>query len=142
MKLVQILEIALSICKKNPNCDIKDLEPEEVEAKFERNKSDNLLVKTQSLVNLMNAQVSPKSAFSSIGLFSDPNAVVEESQNFFGDDFWKGKNEQKVNDEPVLTDEEKQMFEEENKQMTDNIKKINQKSKTVGQKPVEIKNGS
>ena len=138
----QILEIALSICKKNPNCDIKDLEPEEVEAKFERNKSDNLLVKTQSLVNLMNAQVSPKSAFSSIGLFSDPNAVVEESQNFFGDDFWKGKNEQKVNDESVLTDEEKQMFEEENKQMTDNIKKINQKSKTVGQKPVEIKNGS
>ncbi|MCI9585257.1 MAG: phage portal protein [Bacilli bacterium] len=84
----QMLELVLSICKKNPNCEITSLEPEEVEAKFERNKSDNLLVKTQSLVNLMNAKVSPKSAFSAVGLFSDANAVVEESKDFFGDSWW------------------------------------------------------
>lgn len=113
----QLLEIALDICKKNPNCNIKDLEPEEVEAKFERNKSDNLLVKTQSLVNLKSAQVSPKSAFSSVGLFSDPNAVVEESQEFFGDNFWKGENTEQPVQEPTLTPDEKQMFENaENKQ--------------------------
>ena len=117
----QMLEIALNICKKNPNSKIKTLEPEEIEAKFERNKSDNLLVKTQSLVNLMSSQVSPKSAFSAVGLFSDPNAVVEESKEFFGDNFWKG-NSNKETQEPTLTNEEKQLFEDEtNKQVNNNI---------------------
>lgn len=106
----QVLEIALNICRKNPKSAIKELQAENVEAKFERNKSDNLLVKTQSLVNLKTAQVSPKSAYSVVGLFSDPNAVVEESEKFFGDGFWA---EDKKEEEPKLTDEEQQLFDDE-----------------------------
>lgn len=97
----QILELILNICKKNPSCEIRELEPEEVEAKFERNKSDNLLVKTQSLVNLMNAKVAPKSAFSSVGLFSDANAVVEESQEFYGDNWWNASEEKEENTDDI-----------------------------------------
>ena len=76
---IKTLELVLKICKTNPNCEIKILEPEECEIKFERNKSDNLLVKTQSLMNLINSGVAEKPAYSAVGLFSDPNAVVEES---------------------------------------------------------------
>lgn len=86
---LQSLELILNICKKNPNSEIKELVPEELEVKFERNKSDNLLVKTQSLVNLKSAQVAPKAALSAIGLFSDANAIAEESEKFFGEDWWK-----------------------------------------------------
>lgn len=87
-----MLELVLKICKTDPNCKINDLEVEDIEPKFERNKSDNLLVKTQSLTNLMNAKVSPKSAMSVVGLWSDANAVCEESKDFYGENWWKETN--------------------------------------------------
>lgn len=90
---LNMLELVLKICKTDPNCKIKALEVEDIEVQFERNKSDNLLVKTQSLQNLMNAKVSPKSAMSVVGLWSDANAVCEESKNFYGENWWKEKEE-------------------------------------------------
>ena len=42
---MSMLELVLKICKTDPNCNINELEPEDIEPQFERNKSDNLLVK-------------------------------------------------------------------------------------------------
>lgn len=101
---LQALELILNICKRNPKCEIKKLVPEELEVKFERNKSDNLLVKTQSLVNLKSAQISPKASLSAIGLFSDANAIAEESQEFYGESWWK-EAEKETNIEGPLHDD-------------------------------------
>lgn len=85
----EMLDIALDICKVKSNSGIKKLSVSDLDIKFTRNKSDNMLVKTQSLVNLKNAKVPPEVAFAVVGLFSDPNEVVKQARAYYGDDFWK-----------------------------------------------------
>ena len=92
----QLIKIALSICKRKATSLIKTLTASDIEIKFTRNKSDNLLVKTQGLMNLMSAQVAPQVAFQTVGLFSDPNSVVEQSKAFYGDSFWDNDNDKDV----------------------------------------------
>lgn len=85
----ELISIVLDICKNKGSVKINKLLPREVEIKFTRNRSDNMLVKTQSLVNLMTAQVSPEIAFNTVGLFSDPHEAVLLSKSHFGESFWK-----------------------------------------------------
>ena len=85
----EMLEIALDICKIKSDSGIKKLEVSDLDIKFTRNKSDNMLVETQSLVNLKNAKVPPEFAFAVVGLFSDPNEVVKQARAYYGEDFWK-----------------------------------------------------
>lgn len=79
---MKTLEIQLNICKTSPTCPINSLTPEDIDIKFERNKSDNLLVKTQALQTLMSAGTAPRPAYSVVGLWSDPMEVVEESEKY------------------------------------------------------------
>jgi len=88
----QFLKLILNICSHQSK--LGDLKLKDIEIKFTRNKSDNLLTKTQGLMNMMSAQVSPDVAFATCGLFSDPNDVFDKSIQYFGKDFWKaGKNQ-------------------------------------------------
>ena len=123
-----MLEIALDICKKDPKCSINDLDVEEVEIQFERNKSNNLLVKTQSLQNLRASQVSPKSALSVVGLWSDPNAVAEESQKFFGEDWWKTPTKNQEQKGITVEDEH---FGNQNQENTEHIENVSNKPRKV-----------
>jgi len=84
----QLLNIVLKICK-GKNVGISSLDANDIEIKFTRNKNDNLLVKTQGLMNLKSAQVAPELAYQIVGLFSDASDAVKISQAFYGDDFWK-----------------------------------------------------
>lgn len=122
-----MLEIALDICKKDPKCSINNLDVEEVEIQFERNKSNNLLVKTQSLQNLRASQVSPKSALSVVGLWSDPNAVAEESQKFYGEDWWKTPTKQEQKGITV----EDEHFGNQNQENTEHIENVSNKPRKV-----------
>lgn len=122
-----MLEIALDICKKDPKCIINDLDVEEVEIQFERNKSNNLLVKTQSLQNLRASQVSPKSALSVVGLWSDPNAVAEESQKFYGEDWWKTPTKQEQKGITV----EDERYGNQNQENTEYIENVSNKPRKV-----------
>lgn len=124
---LSMLELVLKICKTNPNCKINSLIAEDIEPQFERNKSDNLLVKTQSLQNLRASQVSPKSAMSVVGLWSDPNAVVEESKAFFGEDWWKTPDKQ----EQKGTLKESTKFDNHGQQDNENIENVSNKSRKV-----------
>ncbi len=83
----QFLKLILRICKyKNM---LGTLKIGDIDIKFTRNKSDNLLVKTQGLQNMKDAQVPPEIAFTICGLFSDPNDVYAKAKVYYGDDFWK-----------------------------------------------------
>jgi SPP1 family phage portal protein len=105
------LKIVLAICKEDKDSDINSLKVKDVLVKFTRNKNDNLLVKTQGLMNLKQAQVDPETAFATIGLFSDPTEVTKKSKNYYGNNFWTSETESEntegstslVNEEIVQT---------------------------------------
>lgn len=60
-----------------------------IDVKFTRNRTDNLLVKTQGLQNLLEAGISPSIAINQVGLFSDPEQVALDSQEYL--EKWKTK---------------------------------------------------
>lgn len=82
----KVLKTVLSICKNDDQ--LKDLKISDIDIKFTRNKSDNLLVKTQGLLNMKQSQVPPDVAFTICGLFSDPNDVYQKSVEYYGKEFW------------------------------------------------------
>ena len=86
----QFLKLILEICKYKST--LKGLKISDIDIKFTRNKSDNLLVKTQGLMTMKQAQVPPEVAFSICGLFSDPNDVYSKGQKYYGENFWKSEN--------------------------------------------------
>lgn len=86
------LKLILDICKIAPASGIEKLTLKDVDIKFTRNKSDNLLVKAQSLLNLKQAEIAPDIAMTVCGLFSDPNETYYKSKEYFGDSLWKSAN--------------------------------------------------
>ena len=79
------LKTILAICKETASSSIKNLKVSEVDVRFQRDMSDNLLVKTQGLMNLYACDIPRKYANSIVNLFSDPYQVTKEQQNLFGD---------------------------------------------------------
>ena len=80
----QFLRIVLRILKDTEGIDIK---LKDIDIKFTRNKADNLLVKTQGLQNMLEAGVHPQIAITTCGLFSDPEQVYIDSQEYL--EKWK-----------------------------------------------------
>ena len=72
------LKTILEICKSKDKSGISNLKVSEIEAKFQRDVSDNLLVKTQGLMNLLEANIPKQYALSIVNLFSDVEAVVKQ----------------------------------------------------------------
>lgn len=88
----QFLKLILKICKEDIRKDtdkIENLKISDIDIKIPRDKSDNLLVKAQALLNLLEAGVHPEIAFTVVGLFGDPHDVFQKSVKFQGEDFWK-----------------------------------------------------
>lgn len=71
------LKVMLKICRNAKDSDIKNLKVKDIDIKFSRDLSDNLLVKTQALMNLQSANIPPQVANAVIGLFSDPVSVTK-----------------------------------------------------------------
>ncbi len=80
----QFLRIVLRILKDTVGIDIK---LKEIDIKFTRNKIDSLLVKTQGLQNMLEAGIHPKIAIAVCNLFSDPEQVYLDSQEYL--EKWK-----------------------------------------------------
>lgn len=96
----KMLKLVINICKyktKDKDEKIENLKLSDIDIKFTRNKSDNLLVKTQGLMNMKDSQVPPEVAFVTCGLFSDPNDVYQKGKEYYGEDFWKQNNSQDKN---------------------------------------------
>lgn len=75
----QFLKVVLHIIK-----DVRDvaLSLSEVECKFTRRQHDALLTKTQSLLQMLQAGLSPEVAIATSGLFNDPMDVTMQSKPY------------------------------------------------------------
>lgn len=72
-----VLKVILKICRNSNDSEIKNLKVSNIDIKFSRDLSDNLLTKTQALINLQTANIPPQIANAVIGLFSDPTSVTK-----------------------------------------------------------------
>lgn len=72
--------------------DFKNLTVDDIDVKFTRNKTDNLLTKTQGLQNQLEAGIHPRIAIENCGLYSDPQQVYVESAEYL--EKWKQQGEQ------------------------------------------------
>lgn len=61
---------------------LKNLSLGDIEIKFTRNKTDNLLTKTQGLQNQLEAGIHPRIAIANCGLYSDPEQVFLDSTEY------------------------------------------------------------
>lgn len=76
------LKVIIKLCKSASKSAIKNLKISEIDIKFSRDLSDNILTKTQALINLATANIPPEIRNSVIGLFSDPVSVTKMQKQF------------------------------------------------------------
>ncbi len=116
----KMLKVVLSICKKIKNCPIQDIYTSDIEIKHNRNKDDNLLVKTQSLTNLNSAGLPKEIIAQAVNLFSDPHEVAEKWQK----EADKNREEMfKINSKAVSSDTQENISKEnKNSSNEQNIK--------------------
>lgn len=73
----ELLEIILFICRTTPECKIDEIYPSDIEVKFSRSKSDNMLVKSQVILNLQAAGLPEEIITQVCELFDAPLEVSE-----------------------------------------------------------------
>ncbi|WP_310604882.1 phage portal protein [Anaerosporobacter sp.] len=76
----RFLDIVFYILKTK-NKDIK-LDIKDIDVKITRNKTDNMLVKSQALLNYLSAGLNPKIAIASCEAFGDPEKVYMQSKDY------------------------------------------------------------
>lgn len=79
----EMYRIALAILEKSRKTpvELRGLKSTDLETKFTLSKNNDLLTKTQGILNLMQAGVHPRIAYREVGVFSDPEQVYEESKD-------------------------------------------------------------
>ena len=80
----QMLSVVLNIIGKVMPGELGELKLSDIEVKFSRNRTDSLLVKTQGLMNQLQAGIHPLIAISNCGLYSDPQSVWNDSRPYLG----------------------------------------------------------
>ena len=97
--------VTLKILQSYPQFKVTGLETADIDIKFTRNRTDNLLNKSQVLLNLLQAGVHPLGAISLSDITSDPENLFSMSEEFMIPK-WKvdetGKN---ATDKPTGTDD-------------------------------------
>ena len=80
----EMLKVVLKILKLTETSDVADLKLSDIDIKFSRNRTDSLLVKTQGLMNQLQAGIHPLIAITHCGLYSDPQSVWNDSKAYMG----------------------------------------------------------
>lgn len=80
----QMLSVVLRILKSSSAGEISTLKLSDIDVKFSRNRTDSLLVKTQGLMNQLQAGIHPLVAITNCGLYSDPQGVYNDSKPYLG----------------------------------------------------------
>lgn len=95
-----MLRIVLKILKDSNRVPVEmaQISLSDIDIKFSRNKNDNLLTKTQGLINQLEAGIHPRIAIANCGLYSDPEQVYQDSVEFL--DKWKALKETEANNQP------------------------------------------
>ena len=113
------LKVLLKICRNASDSEIKDLKVSNIDIKFSRDLSDNLLVKSQALNNLMTANIPPQIANAVIGLFSDPVSVTKLQEKYI-------QEKQSIEKELQTRKSNNQSTEEQNNNIEDTIENQSQ----------------
>ena len=77
----EFLRIALNILKTKQQIS-EELTISDIDVKITRNNTDNMLVKSQALIYLLEKGIHPKIAIRTVGLWSDPEKVYLESKPY------------------------------------------------------------
>ena len=81
---MEMLKVVLRICALTETGGIATLKLSDIDVKFSRNRTDSLLVKTQGLMNQLQAGIHPLIAITNCGLYSDPQSVWNDSKAYLG----------------------------------------------------------
>lgn len=103
------LKVILAICKRVNNSGIKQLNAMDIDIKFQRDMSDNLLVKTQGLLNLYSCDIPREYANSIVNLFGDSHAVTLEQEKLFGKQTSKFTTKNTTNDKDITNQQENEI---------------------------------
>ena len=100
--------------KKVPE-ELKNLKVSDIEIKFNRDRTDSMLVKTQGLTNMLNAGIHPRIAIKTCGLFCDPQQVWADSAEYLEKWVYEhSSNEDSLEEEEKTDNFEKEETENEN----------------------------
>jgi SPP1 family phage portal protein len=80
----EMLGLILKICAMTETNELANLKLSDIDIKFSRNRTDSLLVKTQGLMNQLQAGIHPLVAITNCGLYSDPQGVWNDSKPYMG----------------------------------------------------------
>jgi hypothetical protein len=80
----EMLKVVLRIAKLVDSGDLAKLKLSDIDVKFSRNRTDSILVKTQGLMNQLQAGIHPLVAITHCGLYSDPQSVYNDSLPYMG----------------------------------------------------------
>lgn len=87
----EFVRVALKIIKQSTKikdkAPVKHLYMSDIQTKFNRNRTDNLLTKVQALQQMLESGVNPEIAFKICGLFADPHQAFIDSESYLGK--WK-----------------------------------------------------
>lgn len=115
------LKVILKVCRNAPKSGIKNLKVSDIDIKFSRDLSDNLLVKTQALLSLAEAQIPPEVRNAVVNLFSDPLSVTKMQEAYI-------KEQQEIQNELNLrkSNNNEAKINENNNKMEDSTQLENQ----------------
>ena len=80
----EMLKVVLKILNSTETSEVANLKLSDIDVKFSRNRTDSLLVKTQGLMNQLQAGIHPLIAITNCGLYSDPQSVWNDSKAYMG----------------------------------------------------------
>ena len=83
LEMLKVVLKILALQAETPT-DVAELKISDIDVKFARNRTDSLLVKTQGLLNQLQAGIHPLIAISNCDLYSDPQSVWNDSKAYMG----------------------------------------------------------
>lgn len=119
------LKVILKICKESTQSEIKTLKASDIDIKFQRDMSDNLLTKSQALLSLYQADIPRKYANAIVNLFGDSNAVTNEQEKLFGEQVSQ-QSAKKTTDAQNPTTNDKDKANEQNNKIKNTLQNQNQ----------------
>ena len=98
----EMLKVVLKISTLISN-EMAGLRLSDIDIKFSRNRTDSLLVKTQGLMNQLQAGIHPLVAITNCGLYSDPQGVYNDSKPYLGKWLYDAEGDDEDGEEAVQT---------------------------------------
>lgn len=97
----EMLKVIDQVIKNSNSKLIKEINVRDIEIKFSRNKTSNLLTKTQGLANQLASGIHPRVAIANCDLYSDPEQVYQDSKDYLAKWLQVKSEEKQIEEEPT-----------------------------------------